>query len=114
MWFADALNLMTMGSVSHVVKAMKYLVKDVHRLARLGVRLEDSPNGGFRAHRNSESSLVVEVKSKKHLDQPFIDLKESVLGKINESFSLWGRGWCLQVSRKVVQSKCRWLEKPDS
>ena len=44
----DALSRMTMGSVSHVVKAMKYLVKDVHRLARLGVRLEDSPNGGLR------------------------------------------------------------------
>ena len=36
---ADALSRMSMGSVSHLNKAKKYLVKDVHRLARLGVRL---------------------------------------------------------------------------
>ena len=43
----DALCHMTMGSVSHIDEAKKYLVKDVHRLARLGVILEDSSNGGF-------------------------------------------------------------------
>ena len=65
---AEALICMTMGSVSHVEEYKKDLVKDVHRLARLGVRLEDSPSGGFMVHHNSESSLVVEVKSKQHLD----------------------------------------------
>ena len=50
--------------MSHVEEAKKDLVKDVHRLARLGVRLEDSPNGGFVVHHNSESSSVVDVKSK--------------------------------------------------
>ena len=43
-------------------------MKDVHRLARLGARLEDSLNGSFVVHYNFESSLVVEVKSKQHLD----------------------------------------------
>ena len=61
---ADSLSRMTIGSVSHVEKTEKDLVNDVDRLARLGVRLEDSPNGGFMVHHNSESSLVVEVKSK--------------------------------------------------
>ena len=83
----DALSRITMRSVSHVEKSKKDLVKYVHRLARLGVRLEDSPNGGFMVHHNSESSLVVEVKSKQHLDQPLMELKESVLGKLNKSFS---------------------------
>ena len=41
-------------------------------------------------HHNSESSLVVEVKSKKHLDQPLMELKELVIGNLNESFSLEG------------------------
>ena len=41
-------------------------------------------------HNNSESSWIVEVKSKQHLDQPLTKLKESVLGKINESLSLGG------------------------
>ena len=56
---ADVLSCMTMGSVSHVEESKKDLFKDVHRLARLGVRLEDSPNGVFMVHHNSESSLVV-------------------------------------------------------
>ena len=64
---ADALSCLSMDSVSHTDKTKKNLVNDVHRLARLGVRLEDSPNGGFMVHHNSESSLVVKVKSKQHL-----------------------------------------------
>ena len=44
---ADALRHMTMGSVCHVEEAKKDLVKDVHRLARLGVRFEDAPYGDF-------------------------------------------------------------------
>ena len=87
---ADALNRMTIGSLSHVEEDNKELAKDVHRLAHLGVRLEDSLNGGFMVHHNSESSLVVEVKYKQHVDPSFIDLKESVLGKLYESLSLGG------------------------
>ncbi|TMX00361.1 hypothetical protein EJD97_000964 [Solanum chilense] len=87
---ADAQRRMNIGSVSQIDKAKKYLVKDVNRLARLGVRLEDSPNGGFMVHHNSESSLVVEVKSKQHLHKSLMELKESVLGKLNEACSLEG------------------------
>ena len=32
----DALSRMTMGSVSHIDEAKKYLMRDVHRLDRLG------------------------------------------------------------------------------
>ena len=86
----DSLSRMTMGSVAHVDEAKKYLEKEVHTLARLGVRLEGSPDGGAILHHNYESSLVIEVKSKQHLDQPLMELRESVLGKLNESFSLKG------------------------
>ena len=55
-------------------------------LARLGVRIEDSLNGGIVVYHNSESSLVVKVKSKKHLDPLLMELKELVLWNINESF----------------------------
>ena len=55
---ADALSRMTMGSVYHIEEPKKYLVKVVHSLATLGVRLDDSPNSGFMVHHNSESSLV--------------------------------------------------------
>ena len=54
----------TMDCVSYDEEGKKDLVKDVHRLDCFGVRLEDSPNGGFTFHHNSKSSLLVEVKSK--------------------------------------------------
>ena len=34
---ADSLRRMTMGSVSHIDEAKKYLLRDVHRLSILGV-----------------------------------------------------------------------------
>ena len=101
---AATLSRMTMGSVFHVKESKKDLVKDVHMLARLGVRLEDAPNGCFMVHHNSKSSSMVEMKSKHHLDQPLMELKESVLSKRNETFSLGG--WRLKTSRKVVCSQC--------
>ena len=39
-------------------------------------------------HHNSKLYLIVEVKSKQYLDHPLIELKKSVMGKINEAFSL--------------------------
>ena len=101
----DALSRMTICSVSDVVEANKDLFKDVYKLARLDVRLEDSPNGCFIVHSNSESCIVVEVNSKQHLGKPLMELNESAIHKINESFSI--RGWCIEVSRKVVYCKCR-------
>ena len=87
---ADALSRMNMGSVSYIDEAKKDLAKEVHRRARLVVSLEGYPNWGAIVHHNSESSLVVEVKSKKHLDLALMELKELVLDKLNESFSLGG------------------------
>ena len=48
------------------------------------MRLESSPDWGSIVHHNSKSSLVVEVKSKQHLDLALKELKELVLGKLNE------------------------------
>ena len=84
----DSLSRMTMGSVSHIDEAKKDLAKKVHRMARLGVRLEGSPNRGAIVHHNSESSLVVENKSKKYLDKSLMKFKEAVLVKLNETFSV--------------------------
>ena len=86
-YVADALSQLSMGSVSHVDEFKRNLVTDVHRLARLEVWIEDSPNGGMVVHYNSELSLVIEVKSKKQLDQLLMEFKESILCKMNESFS---------------------------
>ena len=63
-----------MGSTSHVEGDKKDLVKDIHRLARLGVRLVDSTSGGVLVHPSSESSSVVEVKKGQHLDPVLMEL----------------------------------------
>ena len=52
--FADSLSRRTIGSVSHLNEDKKDLAREVHRLARLGVRLESSPDGGAIIHHNSE------------------------------------------------------------
>ena len=56
---AYALSRMRMGSTTHVEDEKKELVKKVHRLARLGVRLVDSTSGDVSVHPSSESSLIV-------------------------------------------------------
>ena len=45
---ADALSRVSIGSVLHVVEGKKDLARDVHRLARLGIRLFDSAEGSIR------------------------------------------------------------------
>ncbi|WMV29153.1 hypothetical protein MTR67_022538 [Solanum verrucosum] len=98
----DALSRMSMGSVAHVEDEKKELVHDVHRLARLGVQLVDSTKGGFMVHHSSESSVVVDVKSKQHLDPILMKLKESVLNKSVEAFSQWGDGMLRYQGRLCV------------
>ena len=108
---ADAISRITVCFVSHIDDIKKYLVRDVHGII-LDVSWEYSLNVGFMAYHNSESSLVVEVISKQHLEQSLIELKESILSKINESFFSM-EGWFLKVFRKIVCSQCRLVEEPD-
>ena len=58
---ADAVSRMTMSSEFHLDEAKKDLQREVHRLARLGLRLESSPDGDAIVHQNSQSYLVDEV-----------------------------------------------------
>ncbi|XP_004237279.1 uncharacterized protein [Solanum lycopersicum] len=83
---ADALSLLSMGSVSHIDDEKKELVKEVHQLARLGVRLVDTPSAGVSVHSSSESSGVVDVKDKQHLDPVLIELKDLVLNSHGSSY----------------------------
>ena len=52
----------------------------------------DSTSGGVSVHPSSESSLVGEVKKGQHLDPVLMELKDSALIKMNESFALGGDG----------------------
>ncbi|WMV46617.1 hypothetical protein MTR67_040002 [Solanum verrucosum] len=87
---ADALSRLSMGSVVHVEDEKKELVREVHRLARVGVQLLDSTKGAFMFHNGSESSFVMDVKSKQELNPLLVELKELVLKKSVEAFSQGG------------------------
>ena len=54
----DALSMLSMGSTAHVEEEKMELAKDVHKLARMGVRLMDSTEGGIVVTNGAESSLV--------------------------------------------------------
>ena len=51
---ADALSRMSMVSTSKIEDEKKELVKDIHRLVRLGVRLVDSTSEGVSVQPSSE------------------------------------------------------------
>ncbi|WMV45594.1 hypothetical protein MTR67_038979 [Solanum verrucosum] len=106
---ADTLSRVSIGSVAHIEDEKKELVWEVHRLTRLGVQLRDSSKGGFMFHHCSESSLVVEVKSKQPLDTTLMDLKQSVLDKSVEAFSQGGDRvlmYIAQVNLKGGGDRC--------
>ena len=61
-------------------------------MVRLGVQLVDTSSGDVSYHSSSESLFVVDVKDKKHLDPVLMELTDSILSKLNESFSVEGDG----------------------
>ncbi|XP_069143374.1 uncharacterized protein [Solanum lycopersicum] len=73
---ADALSRLSMGSVAHVDEKND-LVKDVHRLARLGVFLMSISYSGVIVQHGAESSSVVEVKEKQESDPILLELKDT-------------------------------------
>ncbi|KAH0642123.1 hypothetical protein KY290_035222 [Solanum tuberosum] len=97
---ADALSILSMGSVAHVENEKKEFVRDVHRLARLGVQIVDSTKGGVMVHNGSESSFLVDVKSKQGLDPILMELKYLVLNTSVEAFSQRG-DWVLRYQGRL-------------
>ena len=100
---ADALSRKSIGSTTHIEDEKKELAKDIHRQARLGVRLVHYTSEGVSVHPSSISFLVVEVKKGHQLDPFLIEMNESVLVKMNESFSLRGDGILRYQDRLCVQ-----------
>ena len=83
----DALSRLSMGSVAHVEEKRKELVKDIHRLARLGVLPMSISNSGVTVQNGAKSSLVVEVKEKQECDPILLELKGAVNNQRVEVFS---------------------------
>ena len=72
---ADDLSRLSLGSVAHVEEENKELVKEVHRLARLGVRLMSISDSGVIVQNGAESSFVVEVKENQDIGPILLELK---------------------------------------
>ena len=72
---ADALSRLSVGITTHVDDGKKELVKDIHLLASLRVRLMCPTSGGVLIHLSSKSSLLAEVKKGKHVDPMLMELK---------------------------------------
>ncbi|WMV07855.1 hypothetical protein MTR67_001240 [Solanum verrucosum] len=61
----DSLSKLSRESTAYVEEEQRELARDVHRLARLGVRLIDSVEGGIELTSGAELSLVSEVEGEK-------------------------------------------------
>ena len=60
----DALNWLFIGRTAHVKEEKRDILKDVHRLACLGIRLMDFTKGGIVVTNKLESSIMSKVKEK--------------------------------------------------
>ncbi|WMV42305.1 hypothetical protein MTR67_035690 [Solanum verrucosum] len=67
--------------ITYASRQLKDLVRDVHILARLGVPLVDSNEGGVIVQNGSESFLISYVKAKKDFNPIMVDLKKPVYEK---------------------------------
>lgn len=76
-----------MGSFSHIVEDKKELVREIHYLAKLGIRLVNSAEGSIWVQNSSESYLESEVKELKNRDPILAKLKEVVRDQKVEVFS---------------------------
>ena len=54
----DSLSMLSMGNTSPVEEGNRQLEKDVHKLARLGVKLMDSTEGRIVVTNGAELSLA--------------------------------------------------------
>ena len=57
-------------------------MKNIHRLARLGLRLVNSTSGGVLVHPSFKSSLLFEVIEGQYLYKLLMELKKSLFVKI--------------------------------
>lgn len=95
---ADSLSRLSIGSTSHVKE--EKLAKDVHGLARPGVRLMDSTEEGIVMTNGAESSLVSKVKEKQDQDPILLELKANVHDQRVLSFEQGGDG-VLKYQRRL-------------
>ena len=108
---AGALSRLSMGSLSHVEEGKKEMVKDIHRLVNLGVRLLDSKDGGLIVHELAKSYLCSEVKEKQDEDPTLMQIKKDVGQQKVMSFEIGGDGILRFQGRLCVSNVDRLRER---
>ncbi|KAH0642176.1 hypothetical protein KY285_034832 [Solanum tuberosum] len=103
----DALSRLSMGSTAHFEEDKKELAKYVHRLARLGVRLMDSTEGGVVVMNGVESLLVSEVKDKQDQYPILLELKTNVHKQKVLAFEQGGDGVLMYQEFVVKCPNCQ-------
>ncbi|MDV3192745.1 MAG: hypothetical protein Q8840_02185, partial [Sweet potato little leaf phytoplasma] len=72
---ADTLNRLSMGILVHLPPVQREIVRDIHKLANVGVRLVDSEDGGVVVLNSAESSLMASIKQRQYDDPLFFQYK---------------------------------------
>ncbi|WMV41240.1 hypothetical protein MTR67_034625 [Solanum verrucosum] len=75
---ADALSRLSMGSLVHLPCIKQEIVRDVHKLASLGVQFFEAEDGRVIVQNTTESLLVALVKEKQYDDPLFLQYREGI------------------------------------
>ncbi|XP_070045421.1 uncharacterized protein [Nicotiana tomentosiformis] len=89
---ADALSRRSMGSLEHVEAEKRQLIREIHQLSCVGVRLVYSGNGGVVLKNTAKSSLIAEVKEKQYGDPELVKWRERVPQQKKPLLELKGDG----------------------
>ena len=89
---ANALSRRSMGSLSHLTVEKRELVRELHQLASLGVRLLEADDSGVTIQDTTVSSLVVEVKSRQQEDPSLEQLRAKAQDQQSLAFDIAGDG----------------------
>jgi len=89
---ADALSRRSMGSLSHLTVEKRELVRELHQLASLGVRLLEADDSGVTIQDTTVSSLVVEVKSRQQEDPSLEQLRAKAQDQQSLALDIVGDG----------------------
>ncbi|XP_070045660.1 uncharacterized protein [Nicotiana tomentosiformis] len=89
---ADALSRKSMGALTHLAVQRRTLGREIQKLAKDGIRLDETEEGGITAYALIQSSLVVHVKAKQDEDSYLVKLKERFRNKEIIVFTLGSNG----------------------
>ncbi|MCF8701880.1 hypothetical protein L3054_10855 [Corynebacterium sp. MC-10] len=99
---ADALSRKSMGSLSDTPPERRGIVRDVHQLASLGVRLSDLNAKGISVRELAEPSIVAEIKQRQYEDPNLVRYRDSVSEGEHTSFQISPEGTLLFRGRLCV------------